>query len=623
MKFIFDLDGTVTAKETLPIISNHFGINDDISALTKQTIAGDIPFIESFIKRVHILGELPVSEINDLLSNVPLLAQVINFINLHNDDCIIATGNFSGWVDKLCQRIGCQYFCSSGIVNHNKIEKLTHILKKEEIVSKFKDLGHSIVFIGDGNNDVTAMQKADVSIACGVVHSPAKSVLTVADYAVFNENSLVRILNQIRTQQSGKSVIISCAGIGSRLGLGLTKALIKINDKPLIHSQLEAFTSVEDVRVVVGFQSSEVIKAVLEQREDVIFVYNHDYFHTKTGASYYLGARHGNEYAIAWDGDLIVHPHDIKKILSYCGEFVCCSKTITDDAVFVQLDGNNNAIRFTDEPSNYEWSGPACLKRNNIKYTSGHVFYQIENHLPLPALVVRAQDIDTYEDYSKAKEILYKWSLGNKNIDCYYAKMAKAIKNPIETRNKAKDSSKYDIELMKSISNPSKKLLDLGSGTGLIVNHLESHFKKIVAVEKYHGFSKHINISKNIDIINCDLLQLKIDDSFDFISLFGVMNYFNADEAREIYRMAFNLLSSDGILVIKNQMGIDDDVIVNGFSDELKMDYYSEYRQLDKEISLLQESGFTTTKTIDIYPSEFNRWDSTHFYALICAKSTA
>ena len=72
-----------------------------------------------------------------------------------------------------------------------------------------------------------------------------------------------------------QSVIISCAGIGSRLGLATTKALININGKSLIRWQLEQFNDVEDVRVVVGFQAQDVIDEVLAYRKDVVFVYNH------------------------------------------------------------------------------------------------------------------------------------------------------------------------------------------------------------------------------------------------------------------------------------------------------------------------------------------------------------
>jgi phosphoserine phosphatase len=56
--FIFDLDGTITSKETLPEIAKHFSVTEEMEQLTHETIQGNIPFVESFIKRVHILGKL-------------------------------------------------------------------------------------------------------------------------------------------------------------------------------------------------------------------------------------------------------------------------------------------------------------------------------------------------------------------------------------------------------------------------------------------------------------------------------------------------------------------------------------------------------------------------------------
>ena len=88
---------------------------------------------------------------------------------------------------------------------------------------------------------------------------------------------------------SSLSVVLSCAGIGSRLGLGQTKALVQIAGKSLIGWQMELFAQVEDLRVVVGYQARDVIEEVRKYRNDVIFCYNHNYFQTKTGYSYVLG----------------------------------------------------------------------------------------------------------------------------------------------------------------------------------------------------------------------------------------------------------------------------------------------------------------------------------------------
>jgi len=196
-KFIFDLDGTVTSKETLPIISKHFNVQEEIDSLTKETIQGNIPFIESFVRRVFILGKIPVTEVADLLENVPMYKKVLKFIQEHKDQCVIATGNLDCWIHKLAARVGCEYYCSSGLIENNRVKKLTYILKKESIVERYKSEGFRVVFIGDGNNDVDAMRVADVAIASGLTHLPAKSVLAITDYLVFNEDALCRQLSQL------------------------------------------------------------------------------------------------------------------------------------------------------------------------------------------------------------------------------------------------------------------------------------------------------------------------------------------------------------------------------------------------------------------------------------------
>lgn len=208
-----------------------------------------------------------------------------------------------------------------------------------------------------------------------------------------------------------KSVVISCAGIGSRLGLGLTKALVKINGRSLISWQLELFKDVEDVRIVVGFQANDIIEEVLKYRKDVIFIFNHRYFETKTGASFYLGARHANEYILEWDGDLLVHPDDVKKILNAEGEFVCYADIASEDTIFVKTDEDGNVLQFSRDEGDYEWTGPACIKKENLFYCTQNVYNMLEPYLPMKGINIRAYDIDTYNDYLRVSEITKDWKI--------------------------------------------------------------------------------------------------------------------------------------------------------------------------------------------------------------------
>ena len=211
--------------------------------------------------------------------------------------------------------------------------------------------------------------------------------------------------------QTAQSIVICCAGIGSRLGLGTTKALLEIEGRSLIAWQLELFKDVEDVRVVVGYQASEVVKEVLKFRSDAIFIYNHNYFETKTGASFFLGARHANNLVIEYDGDLLVHPDDVRLCLNTAGEYIAYSEKMSDDAVFVSVDAQGNVVNFSTQQGDFEWTGPACIDRKKIRYTSGNVYNQLENFLPMPGLKIRACDIDTFEDYERAMQFVHSWKL--------------------------------------------------------------------------------------------------------------------------------------------------------------------------------------------------------------------
>ena len=205
------------------------------------------------------------------------------------------------------------------------------------------------------------------------------------------------------------SVVLTCAGIGSRLGLAQTKALLSIGGRTLIAWQLELLTQVEDLRIVVGYQAADVVKEVLRFRQDAIFVYNHNYFATKTGASLFLGARHANSYVVQWDGDLLVHPEDARALLAMPGEYLAYSTPASEDPVFVHTGAEGSVQSFSTGQGAFEWTGPARIKKERIQETTGHVYTMLQDHLPLPGVQVRAQDVDTYADYQRAVAFVQSW----------------------------------------------------------------------------------------------------------------------------------------------------------------------------------------------------------------------
>lgn len=202
-----------------------------------------------------------------------------------------------------------------------------------------------------------------------------------------------------------RTIIISCAGMGNRLGLNTTKALLNIEGKPLIIRHLEMLKNETDIRIVIGYQSENIIDVVSTYRKDVIFVFNHEYQSTGTGASVCKAIPYANEFILSLDGDLLVHPSDMNKILNHEGEFVGGTDISSDDPWMLQTQMQENRTMvhgFSRTEGLYEWTGITQVHHKRVKLGRGHVFQLIEPYLPIRMLYVRTKEIDTINDYEKA-----------------------------------------------------------------------------------------------------------------------------------------------------------------------------------------------------------------------------
>ena len=211
-----------------------------------------------------------------------------------------------------------------------------------------------------------------------------------------------------------KTVIISCAGMGSRLGMNMTKALIKLHGKTLIEWQLDLLKDVEDVRIVVGYQYTQVIETVLNKRKDVIFVFNHDFRNTGTAASFVKGVKYTKEdnLLISLDGDLLIHPEDLKNILESDYEFVGVCDKNSEEPVYVNTyleNGIEKVGSFSKLNGQYEWTGLAQISNERTFNGTKHVYQLIEPFLPIRILKLRSQEIDTYTDYENALRWIQKY----------------------------------------------------------------------------------------------------------------------------------------------------------------------------------------------------------------------
>tara|TARA_Y100000768_G_scaffold333690_1_gene273899 strand:- start:31956 stop:32558 length:603 start_codon:yes stop_codon:yes gene_type:complete len=194
--FCFDLDGTVTRDEILPIIAKEAGIHEEISALTTATIRGVIPFKESFLLRCKLLSSIPVEKIHEIINEVRFYDEIVKFISKNKSNCFIITGNLNLWIAPLVDRLGCQYFSSKGSFKKNYLS-VDKVLNKADAINEIKKEFNNIISIGDGMGDVQMFENSNVNIAYGATHEPVASLLKLSNYVIYDEKALCRLLSTL------------------------------------------------------------------------------------------------------------------------------------------------------------------------------------------------------------------------------------------------------------------------------------------------------------------------------------------------------------------------------------------------------------------------------------------
>lgn len=211
--------------------------------------------------------------------------------------------------------------------------------------------------------------------------------------------------------------------------------------------------------------------------------------------------------------------------------------------------------------------------------------------------------------------------MNNKEALDFFRYLSENSNDPQSVKFSVNDFSQADADFILRYANLQTRILDLGCGTGLILNKLYDKVGTITAVEPFESFSKFLVKSAKITVINKTFEEVHPERrAYDLVTIFGTMHYFNESEARGIYTKFFPALKEGGKIIIKNQFGIYEDVTVERYSEELKQNYFAQYRHIEKEINLLENAGYRNVKSFDIYPPECNRWNNTHFYAIVADK---
>jgi choline kinase len=230
-------------------------------------------------------------------------------------------------------------------------------------------------------------------------------------------------------------VIILAAGVGSRLHpltLNNPKAMIRINEKPLVQYQVESVLkfgfSYEDIYIIGGYKI-EQIEAYFTGT-GVHFIYN-PFYESMNNIYSFLLSRAVNDDLLLINSDVFYDNRIISLILN--SEFPTCilvdlQKKLTEESMKVKLEGNQ--IRFVNKQLNMadtdgEYIGISKLAASDLTILyqkafdlieAGETFGWYENVYESCAakLQIRAVntqgynwiEIDDLSDFESAKQLL-------------------------------------------------------------------------------------------------------------------------------------------------------------------------------------------------------------------------
>lgn len=175
---VFDMDSTLIQTEVIDEIAGLMNVKDKVGEITERAMNGEVDFDQALKERVALLKGLEVSQMKEILDNLPLTPGTEKFIetvkNLGYKTALIS-GGFSYFADALKEKLGIDYAFSNelqiangkltgkvegAIINSSQKALLLKMIAQQEKISL-----EQVVAIGDGANDLPMLSTAGLGIA--------------------------------------------------------------------------------------------------------------------------------------------------------------------------------------------------------------------------------------------------------------------------------------------------------------------------------------------------------------------------------------------------------------------------------------------------------------------------
>lgn len=175
---MLDMDSTLIVQEVIDLLAAKAGVADEVSAITKKAMAGEMDFAQSLEARVSLLAGLNESMLSEVRGEITLTQgaeKLIQTLHLKGHKVGVVSGGFIDVIEPILKDLKIDFYRANKlqILNGELTGKLEGEIidrsaKLKALVEFAKNEGvpnSQTVAIGDGANDLDMIESAGLGIA--------------------------------------------------------------------------------------------------------------------------------------------------------------------------------------------------------------------------------------------------------------------------------------------------------------------------------------------------------------------------------------------------------------------------------------------------------------------------